>query len=354
MAALAFTAAACQTARAPINPTSPAALAGWSTDDHAAALQAFLVSCPVLTRRDSGGPLGGIAGAGDTPAWQRACRDAAATSPGGARTFLERSFTIVAQETGPDGATGLFTGYYEPLLYGSRNPSVRFRYPLHRRPANLGRRKGHPLLSRASIDSGTLARERLELAWVDDPVAKFFLQIQGSGQVQLDTGELIRVGYADQNGHPYRAIGRDLIDSGVIPREQMSMQAIDHWLRTANPGEAQALMHKNPSYVFFRELGPVATTPGPIGAMSVPVTPGRSLAVDRSYVPLGSLVWVDTTIPTPAGERALRRLMVAQDVGGAIKGPVRGDVFWGAGPQAEYVAGRMKQPGRLWRLVPRG
>ncbi|MFW5834125.1 MAG: murein transglycosylase A, partial [Pseudomonadota bacterium] len=245
------------------------------------------------------------------------------------------------------------TGYYEPLLRGARWPSERFRYPLHRAPGNLAGRRGHPLLARAAIDRGALAREALELVWVDDPIAKFFLQIQGSGQVELGGGERIRVGYAGQNGHPYRAIGRDLIEAGHIPPELMSMQAIDGWLRAASPTEAFGLMHRNPSYVFFRELGPVIDTPGPIGAMGVPVTPGRSLAVDRDHTPLGSLVWVETTAPTPAGEQPLRRLMVAQDVGGAIRGPVRGDVFWGAGPEAEYAAGHMKQPGRLWQLVPR-
>ena len=333
---------------------SPAALPGWAADDQAAALEAFLVSCPTILQRNPQSPLGDVAAAGSTADWQRVCRIAQTTPPSAARAFFERHFTAVPQHAGDGGYDGLFTGYYEPLLSGSRWPTARHQTPLHTVPRDLPRRRGHPLLARAAIDRGALAREGLELMWVDDPIGKFFLQIQGSGQVELADGERIRVGYAGQNGHAYYAIGRHLIDAGYIPVQLMSMQAIDGWLRTAPPDQAWNLMHRNPSYVFFRELGPVATTPGPIGAMGLPVSPGRSLAVDRSFTPLGSLVWVETTEPTPqGGERPLRRLMVAQDVGGAIRGPVRGDVFWGAGRQAEYAAGHMKQPGRLWQLVPR-
>ncbi len=345
--------AGCSTREPPPVAGSPALLAAWADDDHAAALEAFLVSCPAILRREPTGPLGGVAGAGDVEDWQRVCRMAQVTAPPAARAFFERNFVARPQAVAAGHYDGLFTGYYEPLLSGSRWPTARHVYPLHRPPQDLQRRRGQPLLARASIDRGALAREALELVWVDDPVGKFFLQIQGSGQVELPDGERIRVGYAGQNGHAYYAIGRYLIDAGYVPMELMSMQAIDHWLRTAPPDQAWGLMHRNPSYVFFRELGPVAETPGPHGAMDLPVTPGRSLAVDRSYTPLGALVWVETTEPTPEGERPFRRLMVAQDVGGAIRGPVRGDVFWGAGRRAEYAAGHMKQPGRLWQLVPR-
>ena len=355
LAVLALLLAAAGCASRPDVPVtgSPAALSGWHEDDHAAALGAFLVSCPTLLARDPTGPLGGTLGAGETADWQRVCSTALATPPARAKAFFERHFIALPQEAAPGQYDGLFTGYYEPLLQGSRWPSPRYRYPLHRAPTDLQRRRGQPLLARAAIDRGALAREGLELVWVDDPIGKFFLQIQGSGQVELPNGERIRVGYAGQNGHSYYAIGRHLIDTGYVPVELMSMQVIDSWLRTAPSEQAWGLMHRNPSYVFFRELGPVATTPGPLGAMSLPVTPGRSLAVDRSYTPLGSLVWVETTAPLPDGPRPLRRLMVAQDVGGAIRGPVRGDVFWGAGREAEYAAGHMKEPGRLWQLVPR-
>ena len=168
----------------------------------------------------------------------------------------------------------------------------------------------------------------------------------------MPSGETVRVGYADQNGRPYRAIGKDLIENGAIPREQMSMQAIRAWL-DANPGQAPGMMARNPSYVFFTELKDLAAASGPLGAQGVPLTPGRSLAVDRKFLPLGAPLWVDTTAPEPQGERPLRRLMVAQDTGGAIRGPVRGDVFWGAGPEAEHLAGHMKSPGRLFILLPR-
>ncbi|TVQ35924.1 MAG: murein transglycosylase [Geminicoccaceae bacterium] len=333
--------------------TSPSLLQGWAADDHPAALDTFLVSCPTILRRDPSGPLGGVEGAGDTATWQHLCRTAATTPPQRARMFFEQHFKAVPQARSPGVYDGLFTGYFEPLLNGSRWPTAQHRYPLHQPPRDLQRRRGQPLLARASIDRGALAQERLELVWVDDPVAKFFLQIQGSGQVQLTDGNRIRVGYAGQNGHGYHAIGRDLIDAGYVPRELMSMQAIDTWLRTAHPDQAWGLMHRNPSYVFFQELGPVEGSRGPNGAMGLPVTPGRSIAVDRHHNPLGGLVWIDTTEPTPEGLRPLRRLMVAQDVGGAIRGPVRGDVFYGAGPEAAFTAGHMQHPGRLWQLVPR-
>ena len=209
-----------------------------------------------------------------------------------------------------------------------------------------------PYADRAAIDAGALAGRELELLWVDDPVDRFFLEIQGSGQVRLPDGETVRVGYADQNGRPYRAIGKDLIESGAIPREQMSMQAIRAWLE-ANPKQAPAMMAKNPSYVFFTELTELAAASGPLGAQGVPLTPGRSLAVDRKFLPLGAPIWVDTVAPEPRGRAPVARLLVAQDTGGAIRGPVRGDVFWGAGPQAEHLAGHMKSPGRLFILLPR-
>ena len=272
-----------------------------------------------------------------------------------------------------DDREGLFTGYYEPLLRGSRTPDAAYRYPLYRRPPDLvsvdlgqfdpeleGRRIGGrvadgrlvPYADRAAIDRGALAGHGLELLWVDDPVARFFLEIQGSGQIRLVDGGATRVGFADQNGRPYRAIGKDLIEAGAIPREQMSMQAIRDWLE-AHPAEAPATMARNPSYVFFAELPDLAAAAGPLGAQGVPLTPGRSLAVDRKFLPLGAPMWLDTTVPEPEGERPLHRVVVAQDTGGAIRGPVRGDVFWGAGPWAEHVAGHMKSPGQLYLLLPR-
>jgi membrane-bound lytic murein transglycosylase A len=204
-----------------------------------------------------------------------------------------------------------------------------------------------PYEDRARIEGGALKGRDLEMVWVDDAVDAFFLHIQGSGRVVMEDGSVMRVGYAGQNGHPYVAVGRELIARGVLTKENVSMQSIREWLR-ANPGEAAGLMNKNPSFVFFRPLD----GEGPQGAQGVALTPGRSLAVDRSFVPYGLPVWLDAQDPLDGAAR-LRRLMVAQDTGGAIRGPVRGDVFWGHGDDAELRAGKMKSPGRYHLLIPR-
>jgi membrane-bound lytic murein transglycosylase A len=210
------------------------------------------------------------------------------------------------------------------------------------------------------------------LLWVDDPVDLFFLQIQGSGRVRLDTGELVRVGYADQNGQPYRSIGRYLVEQGELKLEQASMQGIKAW-GAANPAKLEALLNQNPSYVFFRELpkaegaqgsaagpmtaaGPVATgdpvtTGGPVGALGVALTPERSIAVDPRHIPLGAPVFLATTWPNST--QPLQRLVLAQDTGGAIRGAVRADYFWGFGEAAGAQAGRMRQSARMWVLLPR-
>ncbi|MGH6913128.1 MAG: murein transglycosylase A, partial [Geminicoccales bacterium] len=209
-----------------------------------------------------------------------------------------------------------------------------------------------PYYARAEIDDGALAGRGLELVWVDDPIDKFFLQIQGSGQVRLDDGRLVRIGYAGQNGQPYRAIGRDLVEIGALTPDEVSLQSIRSWLQ-AHPEDATTIMDRNRSYVFFQERAELDPNDGPLGTEGVSLTPGRSLAVDLRYLPLGAPVWLDTTAPWPEGEAPLRRLMVAQDSGGAIKGVVRGDVFWGAGARAEAIAGRMKSQGRYAVLLPR-
>ena len=357
-----------------LEPVSYAELPGWEEDDPRPVLPAFLRSCAVLAKRDPERGFGRDPLFGSLGDWQAACREAAKLPPDGdaVRRFFEARFTPY-RVTDRGEAEGLFTGYYEPLLQGSTSPDDRFRYPLYRRPPDLvtvelgrfapeldGKRiagrleNGRlvPFPDRAAIEAGALAGRGLELVWVDDPIALFFLHIQGSGQIQLTDGRRIRVGYDGWNGREYYAIGRALIERGEIPKEEMSLFAIRDWLE-ANPDEAQELMNANPSYVFFRELGDLADAAGPLGSMGVPLTPGRSLAVDRRFLPLGSPLWLDTTAPTPAGEVPLRRLMVAQDTGGAIKGPVRGDVFWGAGELAEYLAGHMKQRGRLYILLPK-
>jgi membrane-bound lytic murein transglycosylase A len=208
-----------------------------------------------------------------------------------------------------------------------------------------------PYPDRTEIRNGALRGRGLELAWVDDPIDAFFLEIQGSGRIELAEGGVLRVGYAAQNGQPYFAIGRDLVERGALKKEEVSLQSIRAWL-LAHPREAPQVLGRNRSYVFFAEL----KGEGPLGAEGVPLTPGRSLAVDLQYLPLGVPVWLDGKAPAPtekAPARPLRRLLVAQDTGGAITGPVRGDVFWGHDEAAAAIAGRMKHPGRIWLLLPR-
>jgi membrane-bound lytic murein transglycosylase A len=214
----------------------------------------------------------------------------------------------------------------------------------------IGRRvdgKFVPYPTRSEIDAGALAGKGYELLWVDDAVDAFFLHVQGSGRVVMEDGKVVRLGFAGRNGHSYVAIGRELIEQGAIPRERMSMQAIRAWL-AAHPDQAGPVMASNPSFIFFR----IIDGEGPIGAEGVPLTPGRSLAVDPEFVPLGLPIWLDTTDPLDP-RQPLRRLVVAQDTGAAIKGPVRGDLFWGFGENAAARAGAMKQQGRYFLLLPK-
>jgi membrane-bound lytic murein transglycosylase A len=281
-----------------------------------------------------------------------------------ARKFFETEFVPYALISSESGDSGLITGYYEPIIDGSRTPSVVHRFPIFGVPQDLivvdlpetkqlrlrGRLDGRrlvPYYSRAEIDArGDFPAP--VIAWSADPVELFFLQIQGSGQLRLESGERIRVGYADQNGHPYRSLGRYLVERGELVLEQASMQGIKAWA-AANPQKLQEALNQNPSYVFFRELPP---TDGPIGALGVPLHAEASLAVDRRFVPLGAPVYLATTFPL--SEEPLERLMAAHDTGGAIRGVVRGDFFWGTGPEAGAQAGRMRQQGRLWLLWPIG
>jgi membrane-bound lytic murein transglycosylase A len=353
-------------------------LNGWREDDPREAFVAFLRSCERLIDRPLQAAMGDHALLGQTQDWMPACRAArsepAPASRADAQRFFEGWFQPFAVFA--DGeATGLFTGYYEPLLHGSRRFGGRYRIPLHRLPEDLvridlskfdpelsgrsirGRIEGNDLLpyhSRQEIEHGALAARGLELLWVDDEISKFFLQIQGSGKVQLEDGSTIRVGYAEQNGLPYRAIGRDLIEIGALTKEEVSLQSIKQWLKT-NPEQAPEIMARNPSYIFFQEHHQLGPEDGPLGAQGVPLTAGRSLAVDPRHLPLGAPVWLETTIPAKNEGEAppLHRLMIAQDTGGAIKGAIRGDVFWGAGDEAEDLAGHMKSEGRFFIFVPR-
>ncbi len=299
-------------------------LQGWNDDDHEAALQAFLETCPDL----------------EDPEWQSLC--ALATQAPAAKPFFELLFrpVLVGGE-----ATALFTGYFEPELDGSRIRTARFRYPVYKAPRELP--SGSVWYSRADIETrGLLAGKGLEIAWVDDPVELFFLQIQGSGRIRLAEGGMIRVGYGGANGHPYRSIGQELIRRGIFAAHQASADAIKNWVRR-NPVAGEALLRHNPSYVFFREIGDVPAERGPIGAMGRSITPMRTVAIDPAFVPLGAPVWIEK-----AGTEPLRRLMIAQDTGSAIKGAQRADIFYGTGDLAGFRAGRVKDPGRIVVLLP--
>jgi len=244
------------------------------------------------------------------------------------------------------GTPALVTGYYEPELDGSRTKDSAHPYPLYGLPSK-------PMeFTRAEIDAGALKGKKLELLWVSDRVEAFFLHVQGSGRVRLGDGTIVRVGFAGTNERDYVSIGKAMVDAGIMTKEEASLQSIRAYLR-AHPDEIDGWLHKNPRYVFFREM----KTPdsgkdyGPIGALGAPLTPGRSIAVDPAFVPLGLPVWLDTT--RPATNAPLRRLVVAQDKGSAIKGSGRIDLFWGAGDEAEAMAGPMRQQGTYWVIVPR-
>lgn len=341
----------------PAQPTGPAYLSlqatrfsdlpGWSSDRHQDALAALRRSCPKLAARPADQPLGSNGLFGRIAHWQRICTAAyqASDDDRGARRFFEEWFMPYRAGNGADDQ-GLFTGYYEPILRGSWVRTGRYTVPVYRTPPEASQ-KGAQLPSRARIEAGALAGRGLELLWLDDPVDAFFLHIQGSGQVQMTDGSRVRIGFAGKNGHAYFPIGAELKRRGEIPEEQMSMQAIRAWMAT-HPAEAPRLMAMNASYVFFRRID----GEGPIGAQGVALLPGRSIAVDPSFVAYGIPVWLDTTDPLNGGE-PLRRLVVAQDTGGAIRGPVRGDLFWGTGDGAGAGAGVMKQPGRWFLLLPK-
>lgn len=334
------------------------AVDGFAEDDLTEAWAAWEQSCNVLRKK---------------ALWREACEAAdKLENPSSARIrgYFERYLTPF-QLTNEDGSdTGLVTGYYEPLLKGSRKRTDYYRYPLYSRPddmvaVNLSeiypelahrRLRGRmvdnrlePYYSRGEIELRRSPLAGHEFLWVDDIVDLFFLQIQGSGVVLLENGETVHVGYADQNGHRYESIGRVLINQGELKPHEASMQGIKTWARN-NPDKLRDLLNHNPSYVFFRELP--AGLSGPLGALGVPLKAERSIAVDTRYVPLGAPVFLSTTRPN--SEIPLKRLMMAQDTGGAIKGGVRADFFWGSGFAAGREAGAMKQQGRMWVFMPKG
>lgn len=299
-------------------------LRGWAEDDHQAALDVFVSTCDLL----------------DDPEWIPICT--LAQGQANARIFFELFFLPVLIE---DGEDALFTGYYEPELAGSLTRDARFRYPVYRKPPEI--EAGMLWHSRAAIErDGVLAGRGLEIAWVDDPVDLQFLQIQGSGRIRLRDGTTIRLGYGGSNGHRYRSLGEELVRRGVYSRHQVSAKVIRSWVRR-NPVAGADLLLTNPSYVFFRELGQLPASEGPLGAMNRSLTAGRTLAVDPDFVPLGAPVWLEK-----AGAAPIARLMVAQDTGSRIKGAQRGDVFYGTGETAGWQAGRVHDSGRMLVLLP--
>jgi membrane-bound lytic murein transglycosylase A len=338
-------------------------LPGWSADGVQEAWPAFLESCRDLRFR---------------PVWSETCAAAAGVAQGATaleiRAYFQQYFEPYRLERG-EGAkaetAGLVTGYYEPLLRGARTPSAQFNTALYAPPPDLltvdlaalfpdlrgktvrGRLDGNrvvPYYTRADLAADPALHGK-ELVWVDSAIDAFTLEIQGSGRVELEGGETIRLEYADQNGQPYHSIGRYLVDKGLLTVEQATMPGIRAWLE-ANPERLQEVLDANPSVVFFKETALGDPQEGPHGAESVPLTAGRSIAVDPAYVPLGAPVFLATTFP--ASDAPLERLVIAQDTGGAIRGAPRADFFWGSGDEAREMAGKMRQQGEMWLLWPRG
>jgi membrane-bound lytic murein transglycosylase A len=355
-----------------LHPVAYANLTGWAEDRTAAALPPLQAACSALRAVPAGKRLGANGAAVTSDDWEAVCEAIVSLTGSDAvvRHFLETWFVPFAVVAGDD-ADGLFTGYYEPELEGSRLPGTAHPVPLYRRPPDLvsvnladfradladstlvgqvvdGRLEPYP--NRAEIDAGALSGRGLELLWLADPIDAFFLHVQGSGRVRLSEGSSVSVGFAASNGHPYTAIGRILVERGALTKEAATMQTVRQWLRD-HPDQATALMQMNARYVFFREL----EGDGPVGSLGAVLTPGRSMAVDATLLPLGAPLWLDTTYPpgTPKAGQPLRRLMVAQDTGSAIKGAVRGDLYWGSGEAALRYAGPMKQRGRYYLLLPK-
>jgi membrane-bound lytic murein transglycosylase A len=337
-----------------------AAVPGWAGAALAPGLRAFASGCARIP---------------PASALRRACeaaRELPADDEAAARNFAERVFDAWSAVSADGSAEGMVTGYYEPVLAGSRTRSERFRHPVYGVPADLvavdlesvnpdlkgqrlrGRLEGTrvvPYWTRGEIEAAAPFRAPV-LAWVEDPVELFFLQIQGSGQIALESGGRLRLGYGDQNGHPYRSMGRFLVERREMTLDQASMQGIKAWA-AANPRKLREALDFNPSYVFFREMPESSNAAsGPIGTLGVPLTAGYSIAVDQRSIPLGAPVFLATT--WPLSTQPLERLVAAQDTGGAIRGAARADFYWGSGGEAGALAGRMRQQGRLWILWPKG
>ena len=350
-----------------LTATSTAQLPGWDKDDVQSALTGFKISCARILKVDPQKAFD----ADDTrfgiyADWQNACHaltPEAMATPEAARAFIADYFNTYAADNG-NASTGLLTGYYEPSLQASPQQTPDYQIPIRARPADLvmvnlgefrpalkgqriaGRVKDgqlKPYEDRAAIETGKLPKDMDNpIFWARDAADVFFLQIQGSGVLQLPDGSAVRVGYDGQNGHPYTAIGKELVARGALPKENVTMQSIRDWL-AAHPNEATEVMRLNQSYVFFKKLD----TDGPVGAEGVVLTPERSMAVDRKFIPYGTPIYIEADNPK------LQRLMIAQDTGGAIQGALRGDMFWGYGERAAAMAGPMKARTKFWVLIPK-
>jgi membrane-bound lytic murein transglycosylase A len=353
-------------------PVSFAELLGWNDDDHLAAFKAFVRAAPAL-RRAAGTQSGKTRHAGRallTAVENAAARVATVSSAAEAKAFFEEEF--VPHRVRHSGASGLLTGYYEPVLDGARAPDARFHVPVLRRPpdlVNLVREEERgaladgltharktdagiePFPTRAEIEAGALAGQGLEFLWLADPVDTFFMHIQGSGRIRLPDGTTLRVTYDGKNGHPYTSVGRYLIDAGLFAAEDMTLDALKTWL-AADAVRGAKVMQENRSFIFFRELED--ENDGPLGALEIPLSDERSLAVDTAFHALGTPVYVEapTLEPWP-GKGGFARLMIAQDVGSAIRGPERGDIYFGSGAEAGRRAGGTKHAGRFYVLLPR-
>lgn len=324
-------------------PTEFTTLEGWDDDNHVAAYQSFRRSCDYWRRQSDGKPMKGVFELGRVGDWKRLCN--VRVGAGQEKLFFERWFKPYAVNSN-GSFNGLFTGYYIPLLRGSYTRSERYNVPIYRKPSSSRLRR----LTRTQIYNGGLKNKGLELLWVDSLIDAYFMEVQGSGRVLMDDGSLQGVSYAGKNGHGYFAIGKALVDSGEIAREDISMQTIRDWLQK-HPEAGLRLMQKNRSYVYFR-LTKVKPSEGAVGAMGQPLTAKRSLAVDRRHLPLGIPIWLDAQHPVDEDQR-ITNLVMAQDTGGAIKGAIRGDFYWGEGHQAGEMAGPMKSSGRYYLLLPR-
>lgn len=329
-----------------LEPVSFSQIPAWGEDNRADALATFIKSCIAFDRMQDNDATGEGDFLAPAVVWRDLCRKAQSVPSGDnslAKHFFEEYF-IPARATNNGNPNGLITGYYEPLLKGARVQQRPYVYPVYGLPD-----PGVPNYTRSQIDLGMIAGHAPVIAYVDDPVRLFFMHIQGTGRILLTDNTVINVSYAGDNKQAYVAIGKSLVDRGLITREQLTMPSLRQWLYD-HPGDMWKVMWENTKYIFFRE-----SQGDPIGTQQVPLTPGRSIAVDMRFIPLGMPVYIDTVLPeTPDAPMAIhRRLMIAQDSGGAIKGPTRVDIFFGYGAAAEQVAGRMKAGGNLTLLIPR-